>query len=153
MIEFSIELQPYYTYLHAPYQMAPSELAEFRVQLKELEKLKFIKPSHTPCIVPTLFAKEDGWLTLTVCQLPKAQYNHNEEKKYPMPRIDNSFDQFKGATCFLKIVLRTSYHQLRVREHDIEKTSFRTRYRHYEFTMMSFSLTDSPKMFMNMMKT
>ena len=133
-----------------PYRMAPAELKELKTQLQEMVDRGFIWPSISPWGVPVLFVKkkDDTWrLCIDYRQLNKVTI-HN---KYPLPQIDDLFDQLKGAKVFSKIDLRSGYHQLRIRESDIPKTEFRTRYGHYEFLVMSFGLTNAPAAFMDLM--
>ncbi|GJZ71383.1 putative reverse transcriptase domain-containing protein [Tanacetum coccineum] len=73
------------------------------------------------------------------------------KNRYPLPRIDDLFDQLQGSSVYSKINLRFSYHQLRVRDEDIPKTAFRTHYSHYEFQVMPFGLTNAPAVFMDLM--
>ena len=110
----------------------------------------FIRPSISPWGNPVLFAKKKD-KTLRLC-IDYRQLNGVTIKNwYPLPRIDDLFDQLRGARVYFKIDLRTGYHQLRVRETDIPKTTFRTRYGHFEFTEMPFGLTNAPAIFMDLM--
>ncbi|KAL0549271.1 hypothetical protein IC582_013752 [Cucumis melo] len=150
-IEFTIELLPGTTSIsQAPYRMAPSELKELKMQLQELVDKGYIRPSVSPWGAPVLFVKKkDGTLRLCIDyrQLNKVTIRN----KYPLPRIDDLFDQLRGAALFSKIDLRSGYHQLKVRESDIAKTALRTRYGHYEFRVMPFGLTNAPAVFMDLM--
>ncbi|TYK27290.1 DNA/RNA polymerases superfamily protein [Cucumis melo var. makuwa] len=150
-IEFTIELLPGTAPIsQAPYRMAPSELKELKMQLQELVDKGYIRPSVSPWGAPVLFVKKkDGTLRLCIDyrQLNKVTIRN----KYPLPRIDDLFDQLRGAALFSKIDLRSGYHQLKVRESDIAKTAFRTRYGHYEFRVMPFGLTNAPAVFMDLM--
>ncbi|KAH0734704.1 hypothetical protein KY285_010411 [Solanum tuberosum] len=130
--------------------MALVELKELKEQLKDLLDKGFIQPSISPWGAPVLFVKKkDGSLRMCIDyrQLNKVTIKN----KYPLPRIEDLFDQLQGASYFSKIDLRSGYHQLRVRGVDIPKTSFRTRYGHYEFLVMSFGLTSTAATFMDLM--
>ena len=110
----------------------------------------FIRPSTSPWSAPVLFAKKKD-KTLRLCidyrQLNRVMIKNRD----PLPRIDDLFDQLKGARVYSKIDLHTSYHQLRVREADIPKTTFRTQYGDFEFIVMSFGLMNAPATFMDLM--
>ncbi|KAG8493251.1 hypothetical protein CXB51_010731 [Gossypium anomalum] len=125
-VEFSIDLIPGTTPISiAPYRMAPTELKELKTQLQELVDRGFIRPSYSPWGAPVLFVKKkDGSLRFCIDyrQLNKVTIKN----KYPLPQIDDLFDQLKGATVFSKIDLRSGYYQLRVKESDVPKTAFRT---------------------------
>ncbi|RVW14025.1 Transposon Ty3-I Gag-Pol polyprotein [Vitis vinifera] len=150
-VEFTIDLVPGTSPMSkAPYRMAPVELKELKVQLQELLDKGFIRPSVSAWGTPVLFVKKkDGSMRLCIDyrELNKVTVRN----KYPLPRIDDLFDQLQGAYVFSKIDLRSGYHQLRVRGEDIPKTAFRTRYGHYEFLVMPFGLTNAPAAFMDLM--
>jgi hypothetical protein len=93
--------------------------------------------------------KKDG--TQRMCMDYHSLNEVTIKNKYPLPRIDDLFDQLKGACIFLKIDLRSGYHQLKIRASDIPKTVFITRYGLYEYTVMSFGLTNAPAYFMQLM--
>ena len=126
-----------------PHRMAPVELQELKVQIQELLGKGFISPSTSPWGAPVLFAKKKD-KTLHLCIDYRQLNRFTIKNRYPLPRIDDLFDQLRGARVYSKIDLRIGYHQLRVREADIPKTAFRTRYGHFEFTVMPFGLTNAP---------
>ncbi|GKB25108.1 putative reverse transcriptase domain-containing protein [Tanacetum coccineum] len=150
-IEFRIELIPGATPVaKSPYRLAPSELEELSGQLKELQDKGFIRPSSSPWGAPVLFVKKkDG--SFRMCIDYRELNKLTVKNRYPLPRIDDLFDQLQGSQFFSKIDLRSGYHQLRVHEDDILKTAFRTRYGHFEFTVMPFGLTNAPAVFMDLM--
>ena len=152
VIDFDIELHPGTSPISVtPHRMAPIELQELRVQLHELLDKGFIRPSTSPWGAPVLFAKKKD-MTLRLYIDYKQLNRVTIKNRYPFPRIDDLFDQLRGARVYSKIDLCTSYHQLRVRETDIPKTAFRMRYRHFEFTVMPFGLTNTPAAFMDLMQ-
>ncbi|GJX02517.1 putative reverse transcriptase domain-containing protein [Tanacetum coccineum] len=116
----------------------------------KLQDKGFIGPSHSPWGAPVLFVKKkDG--SFRMCIDYRELNKLTVKNRYPLPRIDDLFDQLQGACYFSKIDLRSGYHQLRVHEDGIPKTAFRTRYGHFEFTVMPFGLTNAPAVFMDLM--
>ncbi|KAI3707060.1 hypothetical protein L6452_25248 [Arctium lappa] len=135
---------------HTLYRLAPTEMKEMMTQLQELLEKGFIRLSSSPWGASVLFVKKkDGSMRMCIDyrELNKVTVNN----KYPLPRIDDLFDQLQGAGCFSKIDLRSGYHQVRVKKEDILKTAFQTRYDHYEFLVMPFGLTNAPAVFMDLM--
>ena len=150
-VDFRIELHPGMSPISiTPGRMEPIELQELKVQIQELLGKGFIRPSTSPWGAPVLFAKKKDE-TLRLCIDYRQLKRVTNKNRYPFPRIDDLFDQLRGARVYSKIDLRTSYHQLRVREADIPKTAFKTRYGHFEFTVMPFGLTNAPTTFMDLM--
>ncbi|GJZ64275.1 putative reverse transcriptase domain-containing protein [Tanacetum coccineum] len=134
----------------APYRLAPSEMKELSNQLKELSDKGFIRPSSSPWGALVLFVKKkDG--SFRMCIDYRELNKLTVKNRYPLPRIDDLFDQLQGSSVYSKIDLRSGYHQLRVREEDIPKIAFITRYGHYEFQVMPFGLTNAPAVFMDLM--
>nr|GFA08436.1 hypothetical protein [Tanacetum cinerariifolium] len=116
----------------APYRLAPSGMKDLSKQLKELSDKGFIRSSSSPWGAPVLFVKmKDG--SFRMCIYYRELNKLMVKNRYPLPRIDDLFNQLQGLSVYSKIDLRSGYHQLRVREEDILKTAFRTRYGHYEF--------------------
>ncbi|GKB11699.1 putative reverse transcriptase domain-containing protein [Tanacetum coccineum] len=110
----------------SPYRLAPSELEVLSGQLKELQDKGFIRPSSSPWEAPGLYVKKkDG--SFRMCIDYRELNKLTVKNRYPLPRIDDLFDQLEGSQFFSKIDLRSGYHQLRVHEDDIPKTAFRTR--------------------------
>nr|GFC41576.1 putative reverse transcriptase domain-containing protein [Tanacetum cinerariifolium] len=131
--EFQIDLIPGAAPVaRVPYRLAPSEMKELSKQLQELSDKGFIKPSSSPWGASVFFVKKkDG--SFRICIDYRELNKLTVKNCYPLPRTDDLFDQLQGSTVYSKIELRSSYHQLRVREQDVSNTSFRTRYGHYEF--------------------
>ncbi|GKA47308.1 putative reverse transcriptase domain-containing protein [Tanacetum coccineum] len=150
-VEFQIDLVPGAAPAACtPYRLAPSKLQELSTQLQELFDNGFIRLSSSPWGAPVLFVKKkDGSFRMCIdyCELNKLTVKN----RYPLPRIDDLFDQLQGLSVYSKIDLRSGYHQLKVCDEDIPKTAFRTRYGHYEFQVMPFGLTNAPAVFMDLM--
>ncbi|KAD6455071.1 hypothetical protein E3N88_09777 [Mikania micrantha] len=150
-VEFRIDLVPGATPVaKAPYRLAPTELQELASQLQELSDKGFIHPSSSPWGAPVLFVKKK-YGSFRMCIDYREVNKITIKNRYPLPRIDDLFDQLQGSKCFSKIDLHSGYHQLRVLEEDVPKTAFHTRYGHYEFMVMLFGLTNAPAVFMDLM--
>nr|GFB14923.1 putative reverse transcriptase domain-containing protein [Tanacetum cinerariifolium] len=134
----------------APYRLAPSGMKDLSEQLKELSDKGFIRHSSSPWGAPVLFVKKkDG--SFRMCIDYRVLNKLTVKNRYSPPRIDDLFDQLQRSSVYSKIDLRSSYHQLRVREEDVPTTAFRTHYGHYEFQVIPFGLTNAPALFMDLM--
>ena len=150
-IEFAIDVVPGSTPASiTPYRMASVELKELKLQLQELLEKGFIRPSVSPWGDPVLFVrKKDD--TLRLCVDYRQLNKMTVKNKYSLPRIDDLFEQVKGASVFSKIDLRSGYHQVRIKDVYVHKMVFRTRYGHYEFLVIPFGLANAPTAFMDLM--
>nr|GEX14009.1 putative reverse transcriptase domain-containing protein [Tanacetum cinerariifolium] len=150
-VEFHIELIPGAAPVaRASYRLEPVKMKELDEQLKEIFDKGFIRPSSSSWGAPILFVKNKDasfWMCIDNRELNKL----TGKFFYPLPRIDDLLDQLQGSSIYSKIDLRSGYHHLRVRDEDIPKTAFRTRYGHYEFQVMPFGLTNAPVVFMDLM--
>jgi len=152
-VEFAIELEPGTAPIsRRPHQMLPNELAELKTQLKELLVKGLIRPSSSKWGCSVLFVKKKDQ-SLRMCVDYRPLNVVTIKNKYPLPRIDILFDQLSKAKVFSKIDLRSGYHQIKIRPQDIPKTTFSTRYRLYEYLLMSFGLTNAPAYFMYLMNS
>ncbi|GJV31778.1 putative reverse transcriptase domain-containing protein, partial [Tanacetum coccineum] len=135
-VEFRIDLIPGAAPVaRAPYRLAPSEMKELSQQLQELSEKGFIRPSSSQWGAPLLFVKKkDG--SFRMCIDYRELNKLTIKNRYPLPRIEDLFDQLQGSSVYSKIDLHSGYHQLRIREEDIPIIVFRTRYGHYEFRVM-----------------
>ncbi|KAA3487841.1 Retrotransposon protein [Gossypium australe] len=148
-VEFDIELYHGSSPMSiTPYRMTPRELKELNIQLQELLDRGYIRPSVSHWGSPVLFVKKND-SSLQMC-IDYRQLNKFTIKKYPLPRIDDLFDQLRGAIVFSKIKLQYGYYQLKVKESNVSKIAFRRRYGHYEFMVMPFDLTNAPVAFMDL---
>jgi hypothetical protein len=149
-IEFVIELKPGTTPIYkTPYRMATPELAKLKEHIMELLEKGFIHPSSSPWGAPMIFVLKDGTQRLSVDY--HALNEVTVKNKYLLPRIDDLFDQLRDACVFSRIDLQLGYHQLKIQECDILKIAFVSRYGLYEYTVMSFGLTNALAYFMYLM--
>ncbi|KAA3476284.1 Retrotransposable element Tf2 [Gossypium australe] len=150
-VEFAINLVPRTAQiLIAPYRIAPTELKELKAQLQELIDKGFTRLSFSPWGAPVFFVKKKD-RSMRLCIDYRQLNKVTIKNKYPLPRINDFFDQLKGETLFLKIDLRSRYYQLRVKDSDVPKTAFKTMYGHDELLVMPFGLTNAPVIFMDLM--
>lgn len=132
------------------YRMSPTELDELKRQIDDLESKHILRPSKSPFGAPVLLTKkkDGGW---RFCVDYRALNAITVKNKYPLPRVDELFDRLHGARYFSKLDLRCGYWQIRVREEDVPKTAFRSRYGSYEWLVLPMGLTNAPATFMHLM--
>ncbi|GJW16304.1 putative reverse transcriptase domain-containing protein [Tanacetum coccineum] len=150
-VEFRIDLVPGAAPVaRALYHLVSSEMIELLVQLQELLEKGFIHPSSSLWEARVLFVKKKNG-SFQMCIDYRELNKLKIKNRYPLPRIDDLFDQLQGSSMYSKIDLRLGDHQFRIKEEDIPITTFRTRYGHFEFQVMPFGLTNAPTVFMDLM--
>jgi len=150
-IEFVIDLIPGADPVSiSPYRMAPTELAELKKQLEDLLEKQFIRPSVSLWGAPVLLVKKKDGLS-RLCINYRQLHKLTIKNTYPLPRIDDQMDQLHGAIVFSKIDMRSGYHPILVKAEGVQKTTFRSRYGHYEFLVMPFGVTNAPAIFIDYM--
>ncbi|WVZ94154.1 hypothetical protein U9M48_040084 [Paspalum notatum var. saurae] len=153
-VEFLIELLPGTAPIASrQYRMPPVEHDEVKKNIDELLEKGFIRPSTSPWASPVLLVEKKDTKDKRMCVDYRALNKVTVKNKYPLPRIDDLFDQLQGACVFSKIDLRSGYHQLKIRPSDIPKTAFTTKYGLFEYTVMSFGMTNAPAYFMQLMNS
>jgi hypothetical protein len=149
-VEFVIDLLPGTAPISKrPYRMSVEELKELKKQLTELQEAGYIRPSPSPWGAPVLFVQKK-YGSQRMCVDYRSLNDVIVKNKYPLPRIEDLFDRMRDAREFSNIDLRPGYHQMKIRPSDISKTILSTRYGLYEFTVMSFGLTNAPAYFMDL---
>src|SRR4051812_28460893 len=152
-VEFIVDLIPGTALIsRRPYRMAPHELAELKNQLDASLAKGFIRSSSSPWGCPVLFIKKK-YGTERMCVDYRPLNLVTIKNKYPLPRINDLYDQLAGSSVFLKMDLKLGYHQIKIRNKDIPKKAFTTHYGLYEYTIMSFGLTNAPSTFSRLMNS
>ena len=148
--EFRIDLEDDTPPVHRPlYKLSPLELEEVHKQIQYMLEHGFIRPSDSPYGAPVLFApKKDGGLRF--CIDYRWLNKRTVRNWYPLPLPEEMLNRLGGAKVFSKIDLKSGYWQMPIREQDIPKTAFRTRWGLYEFLVMPFGVTNAPSQFMHM---
>ena len=150
-VDYTIELEPgTVPPSRPPYRLSQEEMAELKRQLDELLAKGFIRPSVSPYGAPVLFVKKKSG-EFRMCVDYRMLNKATIKNKYALPLPEELFDQVRGAKVFSSIDLRQGYHQIRIKEQDVHKTAFHTRYGHYEFCVLPFGLTNAPAVFMRLM--
>lgn len=126
------------------------ELADLKILLQELLDKGFIRLSNSTLEALVLFVKKKD-RTFRLCIAYRQLNRATVKNKYPLPWIDDLFDQLRRVVVFLKIDLRSGCYQLRIKDLDVSKTMFRTYYGYFKFLVMPFRLTNTPAIFMDLM--